>query len=98
VSRKGRGRRIGDKGVSVAGWLVQESDTFRVYCQPNLADAKRLPEACEALRRQLQETWFGKLLMSGRRVAISLCMPRLRDMSVNWAPAAAILWMRDCRY
>ncbi len=41
------------------GWLVQESDTFRVYCQPNLADAKRLPEACEALRRQLQETWFG---------------------------------------
>lgn len=41
------------------GWLVQESDTFRVFCLPKLAEAKRLPEACEALRRQLQETWFG---------------------------------------
>jgi hypothetical protein len=40
-------------------WLVQESSTFRVCCRPNLAEAKRLPEACEALRRQLQETWFG---------------------------------------
>jgi hypothetical protein len=40
------------------GWLVQESDTFRVYCLPNLAEAKRLPQACESLRRQLQETWF----------------------------------------
>lgn len=48
------------KAYQSQGWLVQESDTFRVYCLPNLAEAKRLPEACEALRRQLQETWFGK--------------------------------------
>jgi Peptidase MA superfamily len=41
------------------GWLVQESATFRVYCRPGLAAAKRLPAACEALRTQLQETWFG---------------------------------------
>jgi len=41
------------------GWLIQETDTFRVVCLPNLAEARRLPQACEALRRQLQETWFG---------------------------------------
>jgi|SRR5579863_9414 len=41
------------------GWLVQETNTFRVVCLPNLVEARRLPEACEALRRQLQETWFG---------------------------------------
>ena len=47
------------KAYQSQGWLVQESDTFRVFCLPNLAEAQRLPEACEALRRQLQETWFG---------------------------------------
>lgn len=41
------------------GWLVQETDSFRVVCRSNLPEARRLPEACEALRRQLQETWFG---------------------------------------
>jgi len=41
------------------GWLVQESNTFRVFCMPDLPEAKRLPEACETLRRQLQDTWFG---------------------------------------
>lgn len=39
--------------------MVQETETFRVFCLPNLPEAKRLPEACEALRRQLQETWIG---------------------------------------
>ncbi len=43
------------------GWLVQETSTFRVYCLPNLAEARRLPEACEALRSQLQETWLGQV-------------------------------------
>ena len=47
------------KTYETQGWLVQESETFRVYCRPGLAVAKRLPAACEALRRQLQETWFG---------------------------------------
>jgi hypothetical protein len=42
------------------GWLVQESASFRVICRKDFADARRLPEACEALRRQLQETWFGE--------------------------------------
>lgn len=41
------------------GWLVQETPSFRVFCLPKLAEAKRLPEACEALRRQLSETWLG---------------------------------------
>ncbi len=42
------------------GWLVQEAESFRVVCRADFADARRLPAACEALRRQLQETWFGK--------------------------------------
>ncbi|MGE5194089.1 MAG: peptidase MA family metallohydrolase [Deltaproteobacteria bacterium] len=42
------------------GWLVQESASFRVFCRTDCTDAKRLPAACEALRRQLQETWFGE--------------------------------------
>ena len=41
------------------GWLVQESASFRVVCRADLPDARRLPEACEALRCQLQETWLG---------------------------------------
>ncbi len=41
------------------GWLVQESASFRVFCRRDFAEARRLPEACEALRRQLQETWLG---------------------------------------
>jgi hypothetical protein len=41
------------------GWLVQETASFRVVCRRNAADAARLPRACEALRRQLQETWLG---------------------------------------
>lgn len=61
---KASSARIESAGVATKtyqsqGWLVQESDTFRVICLPKLAEAKRLPEACEALRRQLQETWFG---------------------------------------
>ena len=42
------------------GWLVQESASFRVFCRADYRDAKRLPAACEALRRQLQETWLGE--------------------------------------
>jgi hypothetical protein len=42
------------------GWLVQESASFRVFCRADYVDARRLPSACEALRRQLQETWFGE--------------------------------------
>lgn len=42
------------------GWLVQESASFRVFCRTDFRDAKRLPAACEALRRQLQETWLGE--------------------------------------
>jgi hypothetical protein len=41
------------------GWFVQETASFRVICRTNAADAGRLPQACEALRRQLQTTWFG---------------------------------------
>jgi hypothetical protein len=41
------------------GWLVQETSSFRVFCLPNLPEAKRLPVACEELRRQLQQTWLG---------------------------------------
>lgn len=43
----------------VNGWLIQETRSFRVVCRTDLADAKRLPDACEALRKQLQETWLG---------------------------------------
>src|SRR5262245_51464099 len=41
------------------GWLIQETGSFRVICRRDAAEAARLPQACEALRRQLQETWFG---------------------------------------
>jgi hypothetical protein len=41
------------------GWLIQETDSFRVFCRAVSPVAKRLPEACEALRRQLQQTWLG---------------------------------------
>jgi hypothetical protein len=47
------------KSYRSQGWLVQETQSFRVFCSPNLAEAKRLPEACEALRRQLHDTWLG---------------------------------------
>lgn len=40
------------------GWLVQETPSFRVFCSPRLTEAPRLPEACEALRRQLHDTWL----------------------------------------
>ncbi|MBS0266305.1 MAG: hypothetical protein JSS02_30525 [Planctomycetes bacterium] len=39
------------------GWLVQETDSFRVFCAPQLPEAPRLPATCEALRRQLLDTW-----------------------------------------
>lgn len=48
------------KSYESKGWLIQESQTFRVCCGTSLAASRRLPEACEALRRQLQETWFGE--------------------------------------
>lgn len=47
------------KTYQSSGWLVQETPSFRVFCSPNLPEAKRLPEACEALRLQLHETWLG---------------------------------------
>jgi hypothetical protein len=48
------------KSYQKQGWLIQETSSFRVFCLPNLPEAKRLPEACEELRRQLQETWLGE--------------------------------------
>ncbi len=48
------------RAYETQGWLVQESASFRIFCRANFADARRLPAACEALRRQLQETWFGE--------------------------------------
>ncbi len=47
------------KTYQTQNWLVQETPSFRVFCPLNLAEAKRLPEACEALRRQLHDTWLG---------------------------------------
>jgi hypothetical protein len=47
------------KTYQTQGWLVQEAGSFRVVCRIDFADAERLPAACEALRRQLQDTWFG---------------------------------------
>lgn len=41
-------------------WLVQETRNFRVICLPGAPEAKRFPEVCEALRTQLQQTWFGE--------------------------------------
>src|SRR5262245_61191708 len=41
------------------GWLIQETRAFRICCPPKLAAVDRLPEACEALRQHLQETWLG---------------------------------------
>jgi hypothetical protein len=41
------------------GWLIQETGSFRVICRRDFTGALRLAEACEALRRQLQETWLG---------------------------------------
>ena len=39
--------------------MLHESASFRVYCHTNPAECKCLSEACEALRKQLQETWLG---------------------------------------
>jgi hypothetical protein len=49
------------KSYETNGWLIQETASFRVVCRRTAADAARLPQACEALRRQLQETWFGEV-------------------------------------
>lgn len=59
-SRKPAPRSEVTRTYASQSWLVQESATFRVFCPTDLADARRLPEACEALRRQLHETWFGE--------------------------------------
>src|SRR5262245_27059063 len=40
------------------GWLIQETASFRVFCRSDFAGARGLASACEALRRQLQETWL----------------------------------------
>jgi hypothetical protein len=53
--------RVVLKSYETKGWLVQETASFRVFCRHNFADKRRLPEACEALRRQLQETWLGEV-------------------------------------
>jgi hypothetical protein len=59
-----RSEQSGRAGVSrtreTQGWLVQETSSFRVVCRTHAAYADRLPQACEALRRQLQTTWFGE--------------------------------------
>jgi hypothetical protein len=47
------------KSSESQGWLIQETASFRIFSRANSADSRRLPEACEALRRQLQETWLG---------------------------------------
>jgi len=47
------------KSSETNGWLIQETASFRVVCRRTAADAARLPQACEAFRRQLQETWLG---------------------------------------
>jgi hypothetical protein len=47
------------KSYETQGWLVEETASFRVVCRSKAAEAARLPRACEALRRQLQETWLG---------------------------------------
>ncbi len=59
VSAKAAITAVVTKEYQLQGWLIQETENFRIVCLPNLAEAKRLPEACEALRCQLQETWFG---------------------------------------
>jgi hypothetical protein len=48
------------KAYESQGWLVQETASFRVFCRADFAGGQRLPSACEALRRQLQETWFAE--------------------------------------
>ncbi len=48
------------RSYETQGWLVQETASFRVFCRKDSPEARRLPAACEALRRQLQETWFGE--------------------------------------
>jgi hypothetical protein len=42
-----------------SGWLIQETESFEVYSLPDLDGARKIPEICERLKRQLQETWFG---------------------------------------
>jgi hypothetical protein len=63
TARAGEGLASPKPGVTRTyesqGWRVLESPSFRVFCRTNLAEAGRLSEACEALRRQLQNTWFG---------------------------------------
>lgn len=39
-------------------WAIHETPNFRVYVSPRLGSGEKLPAACEALRRQLRETWF----------------------------------------
>jgi hypothetical protein len=41
------------------GWIVLESENFYICCRPSCKAAQTLPTACEALRAQLSETWFG---------------------------------------
>jgi len=42
------------------GWLMQETQNFRICCKPGLDVAGKLPGACEELRSHLGETWFGE--------------------------------------
>ncbi len=59
VKRQSPSENVVAKSYESQGWLVQETVSFRVFCRTGNPDAARLPEACEALRRQLQETWLG---------------------------------------
>jgi hypothetical protein len=40
-------------------WEVRETANFRIFSLPGHEGAQRLPEVCEALRNDLQGTWFG---------------------------------------
>jgi hypothetical protein len=42
-------------------WLIQETANFRIYSLPETKAPRSLPDACEALRSHLLETWFSRI-------------------------------------
>lgn len=69
-------------------WLVQETENFRICCLPSLPNAERLPSVCEVLRRQLQETWFGRTSAEWSPKCEIVVFPTVQEYRRNLGPGS----------
>ncbi|HVV99844.1 MAG TPA: hypothetical protein VHB77_05870 [Planctomycetaceae bacterium] len=70
-------------------WEVRETANFRIFSLPGHDGAHRLPEVCEALRKDLQGTWFGKGTSEWTPKCDIMVQPNTADYRRILGPASA---------